>query len=268
MSLAAVCAGLLAINNEATSEWLVQEVMLKTQLLVWPPLVFGSFMMLLMAGIACGLYGRPFRVFGWSLGSVKGGLCALFGFWLLAQGINLTILLSSGEPLQWHVNWENPNRLLGRTLASVFGNALWEEMFYRSFLLIEVGALLGRRIQGPRRRLAAAILISQLLFALGHLPGLVLNGSLGSPGSVLVYQLSLLGSGCLLMWLYRFTDNLLIAVAFHALSNSHLLLHTPVSGGPSIRELMWVTLLVGLSILTIHRSSRARSRHKSSAGES
>jgi membrane protease YdiL (CAAX protease family) len=107
--------------------------------------------------------------------------------------------------------------ILGWLIGQLFGNALFEEIAFRGFLLPQLyGKLVGWRDR-PRARLVVATLGSQAVFALMHIPvrlyeGLALAELL--PTLVFVWLL-----GMLFAAIYLLTDNLLFAVGVHALAN-------------------------------------------------
>jgi membrane protease YdiL (CAAX protease family) len=119
----------------------------------------------------------------------------------------------------------------------IFGNAPAEEVLFRGFLF----AQLARRWPGARGLVLAA-LISQLIFALSHIPGRAL-GHNGPHDVALVEDLAWLWWGGLVdCFIYVRTGNLAIVMGIHALGNSDVLL------GPSafVRSVLMWTLLMAL----------------------
>ena len=97
------------------------------------------------------------------------------------------------------------------------GNALFEEIAYRGFLFPQ----LYLRLAGcgsARKRLGLALLISQGLFALSHIPNRIYLGM--TPSEIALDLLMLLGWGTIYTLIYLRTDNLFIVVGIHALGNT------------------------------------------------
>nr|WP_240955921.1 CPBP family intramembrane glutamic endopeptidase [Wenzhouxiangella sp. XN79A] len=111
----------------------------------------------------------------------------------------------------------------------LLGTALFEESFFRGFLLPQLYLRLGV-IASERMRLAAAVVISALVFSPWHLPTLLINQDL-EPTALFAQLVNLFGAGVLLAVLYLRTGNLWVTMAVHALVNAPtLLLASPVSG--------------------------------------
>lgn len=109
--------------------------------------------------------------------------------------------------------------VIGALIAQLFGNALAEEIIYRGFLLPQTWLKLrGGLPARPGWRLVLAILISQSIFALSHIPNRIFNGM--TPAEMLPDMLMLLVFGAYYAFLYLRTGNLFIAVGVHALANA------------------------------------------------
>lgn len=102
------------------------------------------------------------------------------------------------------------------TLVMFLGPALYEEIALRGFLFPQ----LYLKFRGSHRaRFWTAVLVSQFLFAIGHIPAHVVIRQLS--GSALWTQVTLQGfAGVLLLLLYLRTRNLWIAVGIHGLANA------------------------------------------------
>ena len=123
---------------------------------------------------------------------------------------------------------ENPDWLqlgvlhtIGIFLAQLFGNALFEEILFRGVLFEQLRVRLLNRGAGSAQSLLLALIVSQALFALIHVP---LRLTTGMPIDALPGELTLLfGLGVLLAIVYWRTANLYICVGVHALSNAAIL---------------------------------------------
>jgi uncharacterized protein len=140
--------------------------------------------------------------------------------WICIQAMNVIIaLIISGSPTV-HSSWQEHGvtRVLGSFIGQVFGNCLFEEIAFRGFLLVQIC----KKLRGKRGALLTAIALSQLIFALIHIPNRILAGmSLGQmlPSLIMVFILGLLFSA-----VYLATDNLFLAIGVHALWNTPLLI--------------------------------------------
>ena len=114
-----------------------------------------------------------------------------------------------------------PERLpliAGELIAQLLGNASAEEVLFRGFLLTQVVLMLDEKISSRGWRVTAAVLISQLIFALSHIPQRIVSG----------YSLAALGPNLIQLWLvgivfavlYLRTENIFIAVGVHTLVNA------------------------------------------------
>ncbi len=142
------------------------------------------------------------------------------GMWILMQLILIAACLFSEGSLAWHKSWEEKGGLvvMGILLGQLLGNALYEEIAFRGFLLPQVYFKCGgMRDSLSTRHLGAALLISQLIFSLIHIPNRLMKGVMGAP--LLIDLLMLIVMGILFALLYLRTKNLLVAVGVHAILN-------------------------------------------------
>lgn len=136
------------------------------------------------------------------------------GIWVAAQVIQLAAGLLVHGKVELRPEWANPAALLGIFLAQLFGNALFEEIAYRGFLFPQIYL----RLPTSRGRLALALLVSQSMFALAHIPNRIYLGM--TPTEIALDQAILLGCGVLYALVYLRTRNLFIVVGIHALGNA------------------------------------------------
>jgi len=141
--------------------------------------------------------------------------------WIVTQALLVTgAWLSMGEvPINPRWAERGITVVIGALLAQLFGNALAEEIIYRGFLLPQTwlklhGGLLAR----PGWRLVLAVLISQSVFALSHIPNRIFNGM--TPAEMLPDMVMLLVFGAYYAFIYLRMGNLFIAVGVHALANA------------------------------------------------
>ena len=171
--------------------------------------------------------------------------------WGAAQIVQL---IESGGDATWALGWGTHS--IGNFLGQIFGNALYEEIFFRAFLISQIFVLL--RIAGMRRTipmLIIAILVSQFIFTIGHVPNRLYKGRYENWQAVWNDQLSLFISGLFLAAYFLLTNNIFIAVGIHALSNVPM----PLVEGASLRDFP-VPLLVVFVLLALWRRWRRRTR--------
>ena len=151
------------------------------------------------------------------------GVAVTMALWI---GINLFQTLCAfrlGVPVEANSDWLQLGvlRTVGIFLAQLLGNALFEEILFRGVLFQQWRMRLSSRGKRPAQSLLLALIFSQALFALIHVP---LRLSSGMPLDALPSELALLfGLGVLLGLVYWRTSNLYICVGVHALSNAPFL---------------------------------------------
>jgi uncharacterized protein len=222
--------------------------------LVTPTLLATAF---LVAAVLIGLIrgGRlSWHDIGWRSEQLVPGLVVVVTVWLASQFVEIVACYASGDDLRVAASWSGARWavVVGAFLAQALGTAPAEETFYRGFLLPQIWLKLTAR---PSGRLALAITLSQVVFALSHLPNLILglSGSLDSAGIALQVVTDFL-IGLLLAALYLRTGNLFLVMGIHALANAPTSLIAPIVS-PSL-----VILGLGLVILIAAFAAPARSR--------
>lgn len=116
-----------------------------------------------------------------------------------------------------HPTWTDPGVLgtIGEALGYFLGNAPFEELAFRGFLLVQLYLLLDSDWWQSRElvRTASAVGGSSLVFTLIHVPAFLLGGiGLETLLAIFVYAI-------LLSLVYLRTRNLFLAIGFHALAN-------------------------------------------------
>ena len=135
--------------------------------------------------------------------------------------------------------------------GQLLGNALYEEVFWRAFLISQLVLLMTRVMKlSMGTALAWAIIISSVLFALSHIPNDLLHGR-----EILGGQISRCIAGIIFGSLFLLSNNLFLVIGIHGLVNQPLFLFQD-SG--SAKELMWFVPLLVLAILAIRRRLASR----------
>lgn len=178
------------------------------------------------------------------------GLWTFVGLWLAIQLLAATISLAAGRGVTLNGIWaqHGPGTVLGFTLAMVLGTALFEEVYFRGYLLPQLALRMGTVVHSDRGRLAAAVLACSVIFALWHLPTLLINRSL--TGAALAGSLAnMLLGGILLSLVYLRTANLFVAIAVHALVNAPTLLPASPVPGSLVAGILGTVLLLAWPVL-------------------
>lgn len=146
------------------------------------------------------------------------GVAATVAMWLV---LNLVLWVAAGTNVRVWSGWSERgvvSLLVTVVVGQLLGNALLEEIVYRGFLVPQVqlrlpAALRGHSLVGC----AAAIVISQLVFAVLHAPD---RTAAGLAGPELWANLSrVFGWGVVFAVLFVATRNLFLTVGFHAPTN-------------------------------------------------
>ena len=162
---------------------------------------------------------RPTEL-GLDISKLPAGVAWTFAAWLAAQLVTLLVCVVAGASISLNPEWSfgTWTQPAGQWIAQLFGNAAFEEVVDRGFLLpqcvwIASGWFRGR---SDRSRIAIALLISQGWFALSHIPFNFAGG--GWTGQwLLIFQLLM---GLAFCGIYIRTGNLFLAIGFHALANN------------------------------------------------
>ncbi len=186
----------------------------------------------LIIGLVVGLGGLRWRDVGMPLGwrgawQVLNAVLVTYTLWALAQLIAALHGWAVPGTLDYNPDWigftDEYRSTLADSVAVFFGSALVEEVKYRGFLLAQLfllanhWALFGTGRSAVRRRLWGAIIGSQLVFGLNHVPA---GLDTGLDGWTLLLYIAQVGFvGAVFAVLYLRTGNLFIVVGAHALIN-------------------------------------------------
>jgi len=216
--------------------------------LVQPTLQFAVLLMACVIGGIVWLAGgtRP-RDLGWGAGKAWTGIAFTAAVWLAVQLVTLAISVIGGRPLAINSVWSAGQWTFaaGALVSQLLGNALAEETMFRGFLLPQLYLKLGgSRDHLQKAIMAWAVIISQLCFALLHIPNLHRLGTVaGHPVGKLLVIFAL---GVFFALLYLRTGNLFVVVGVHALINTP----APVFSGPEIfpQAAVFVVAVLALAV--------------------
>jgi membrane protease YdiL (CAAX protease family) len=178
------------------------------------------------------------------------GVVAAFtvGLWLVVQATELVIEFAVHGRVALDPVWSSSGGVLpvvGVLIAQLFGNALYEEVTYRGFLFPQLIVRFRNRWGSRGRRpVVVALVVSQGLFALRHIP---IRLSDGSATVALLFDLPIvMAIGILFALFYLRTGNLLLVVGLHALIDAS----TPVVASSVVAPQVLVVLF-GLVMLLV-----------------
>lgn len=221
----------------------------------------GVVILLLEVGGLILLCGRlRFRDVGLRRGTLGPAVLFTLALWAAVNLLDLAYLYFAHTQLSFNATWTQHGlpRTLGDFLGQIFGNALCEEIVFRGFLMVQIVLLL-RRL-GAIPALVLGVVAAQAVFALGHVPlEMRLQHPLAELGWILP-KLFVFGVGFAVIYLA--TDNLLMAVGAHALSNYGMLI---LAGPGSEDHSEWLYLALALVLsLMVGISDRSPGGHDSS----
>ncbi len=176
----------------------------------------------------------------------------VYVIWWITQIAYLIIdLILQINPLM-PSSWSNPiypYYLLGEFITEYLGNSLFEEILYRGVFFTQLFLYfkLKDKFSSERKQLIIAMIISQLLFALAHIPNRFLSGGYNLE-EALLGLLSPFIFGLFLCYIYYYTDNLFISMGLHGLGNIAVSL-VPVEFPPSQWSLFIIITVFFISIL-------------------
>jgi len=157
-------------------------------------------------------------------------IAIVIGFvtWILIQIIEGIMGYAGMGSVELNQQWntEGP-ALIGLLVGMLFGTALYEEVGYRGFFLIQFSMKMKRVVENRYLQVIIALIISQALFTILHIPWKVMN-----QGWTLIVLQELLFSvfmnGVIYGLLYLRTGNLFFVMIVHALGNAPTSLVNPV----------------------------------------
>jgi membrane protease YdiL (CAAX protease family) len=144
------------------------------------------------------------------------------GLTLFAWGMIQTIPLIQEQGLQIDSDWDTlataRHRFSKFFMSQLFGNALFEELFFRALLISQFALLFMKKFTSTRAILFA-IICSCIIFALAHIPHRLVNGN--SIEVLMLHSMPrLFFSGLVFTVIYLLTKNIFVAVGIHALGNA------------------------------------------------
>ncbi len=143
---------------------------------------------------------------------LKTAVLPLFLLWLISQIITIVVTYISTGKI---VFVEKLSILTGSLIGQLFGNASFEELIYRGILFVQLFLLLKPKTTN-NKALIISIIISQILFALIHIPNRLMINQVDNMAMDL---LGLFVAGVVLTAIYIRTRNLAFVIGVHTLIN-------------------------------------------------
>ena len=154
-------------------------------------------------------------------------------------------LLSTGT-LEWNIAWQQGwPAVIGIFLAHLFGTAVYEELVFRGFMLPQLFLKFGGSPKNQTlRHFIYAILVSQIVFSLAHIPTLIFTGA--HFGLIIARIGARLFLGVTMALLYLRTGNLFLIVVVHALIDTNTSLFNGIEDSvePAVYTALMILLLI------------------------
>jgi len=203
-----------------------------------------AFVVVIVGGIILWFGNLRLRDIGLVQEDIQLGIGITAGTWILVQvtGVAALMLQSESPALADSLIRVGILSVLGGFIGQFFGNALYEETVYRAFLLPQLAKKFTRLYKSgsPRIAFLSALLASQIVFTLIHVPGRLAGGV--EVGNLPVFLVAPFVLGVLFALIYARTGNLFVTIGLHALVNDPVLLVD--AGGVVLVPLLLVVLAI------------------------
>ena len=172
-------------------------------------------------------------------------LLPALGYMLVAWMLIQISPLLLGYGLEIQASWSEDSIFLRRFsrffFGQLIGNALYEELFYRAFLISQF-TLLFRKKCSLIIAILLAILCSQLIFAVLHIPVRIVGGV---PMELMVANIaSTFMIGLIFVCIFLLTKNILATAGLHALWNASPNLFEHSSGSFGTKGLVIILVII------------------------
>jgi len=174
--------------------------------------------------------------------ALKPALLFFLGFWIVAQGCFAVLSWIGTGTLEWNIAWQQGwIAVIGLLIAHLLGTGVYEELAFRGFMLPQFFLKFGGSPENQtRRHIFYAILVSQIVFSLGHIPTLI---SAGANSGFIIARLGIcLFLGIIMALLYMRTCNLFLVIGIHALIDTNTSLFSNIED--SVEAAVYVALMI------------------------
>jgi CAAX protease family protein len=189
--------------------------------LILPTLVFYLLSIIIIVVILFMLFGKlKLKDLGVESDKVKQAFFITIILWITINCVCAISSLLVDGGINWHSSWAEKGILvvIGIFFGQIFGNAFYEEIAFRGFLLPQFYLKFGGTGEGnTKQKLLVALIVSQLYFALIHIPHRLVNNVSGPTLMIDLFMTFLMGIIFAVYFLR--TKNLLLVVGIHSILN-------------------------------------------------
>ena len=199
------------------------------------------FNLIIFVSIVLMKFGRlSFSDLGIKKDKLFSALIGVITLWIIMNLVNVIIGIFKEGSLNINYIFTNYKAtvILGQFIGQLLGNCLFEEIAFRGFLLVQIY----KKFKNSRFKLFASIFISQMIFALIHIPNRIISGM--DFNSILQSIILVFFIGVLFSIVYLATDNIFLAVGVHLLWNLPLIIVEQFAGQTIIVILILLLSLV------------------------
>ncbi len=174
-------------------------------------------------------------------------LLFFLGFWIVAQGFFAILSLIGTGTLELNIAWQQGwIAVIGSLIAHLFGTAVYEDLAFRGFMLPQLFLKFGGSPENQTRKyLFYAILVSQTVFSLLHIPTLISAGA--NSGYIIARLGAALFLGIIMALLYMRTGNLFLIIGIHALIDTNTSLFNNIED--SVEHAVYAALMILVLII-------------------
>ena len=190
-----------------------------------------------------------FKDLGLEKKKILPALIVVISIWLFYQivGLIYTFSLNGSVVFDNAILDDGWNVVLGQTIAQIFGCGPYEEIVYRAFFIVQIYLLLKKQNHEEpnkisKKSLALSLLITQIFFALIHIPNRIYKNQ--PLNEYWMDMFSLFMYGIVFSLIYLRTDNILIVAGIHALLNRTTSLFMPQFYGWIITWILSIIIVV------------------------
>ena len=200
--------------------------------LATPTLLGAGLLAVIVVGGLIILGKLSFRDLGWKRENFVPGIAAAVVLWIVMQLVEVIAGFAMNGEFRFSPTWTDmgAGAVIGVLIGQSLGTAPAEETFFRGFLLPQLRLKFSR--MNTAVAIGVAVVASQLVFSLYHLPNLLLgnSGKVGTGFGDIAAQLGLdFFIGVVFAALYIRTGNLFLVMGIHALQNAGTsILATPI----------------------------------------
>ena len=197
------------------------------------------------------LSGLSLSDIGLSLKDIKHGVLITSVYFILFNviAIILSIVFHKDILIEYDSIKQNANYMICEAISQFFGNALFEEVFWRGFLLVQLAKVFHKITKKTILALAVSAIIGSVIFAYGHSHGT------GFQGLGMERSFALIISGISFCVMYLLFNNIFSIIGIHAITNISYIMS--VNGFVFIGYYHgYISLVLGIILAIYYRKTR------------